>query len=350
MPSYFPFILREAGLYVSDTPKIQSPEPDKDTHVIFDHETRMRVHLGLNGIFSYFNCRAISADEMKDWRKHKVIKSTPLGARWDPYNPVYQEEEDAMLDGRGKVLQKTPDRTARFDLIERDHWEREMGLQSCYCEPMSVHEYEGLIAKNFSDVSAMVGSEDVVDARFLDVMDDELKRGVSTVESCLLDDELADAMEMESLEIKTSDGISAGSLPADATGDDLSYDSLEAMMNTAAATLSTLASNPKGFTADWLPKIWRISQEEAEFTLAREVGTVDRALQYQRYIDTVFDTDTLHVTGEAKSTRGLSMLRFRVCQSFSYPRSFHDGSQPGSVQGGSSQLLQRSWCVYYACV
>ena len=156
----------------------------------------------------------------------------------------------------------------------------------------------------------MVGSKDVVDARFLDVMDDELKRGVSTVESCLLDDELADAME--SLEIKTSDGISAGSLPADVTGDDLFYDSLEAMMNMAAATLSTLASNPKGFSADWLPKIWRISQVEAEFTLAREVGTGDRALRYKRFIDTVFYTDMLHVTGEAKSTRGLSMLRFRV--------------------------------------
>jgi len=121
-------------------------------------------------------------------------------------------------------------------------------------------------------------------------------------------------MEMESLEIKTSDGISAGSLPADVTGDDLFYDSLEAMMNTAAATFSTLASNPKGVSADRLSKIWRISQEEAEFTLARarEVGTGDRALRYKRYIDTVFYTDTLHVTGEAKSTRGLSMLRFRV--------------------------------------
>ena len=146
-------------------------------------------------------------------RKYKVVEATPLAPRWDPYNPVYQEEEDAMLDGRGEVLEKTPDRAARFDLIERDHWEQEMELQSCYCEPMSVHEYEGLIAKNFSDVSAMVGSEDVVDARFLDVMDDKLKHGVSTVESCLLEDELADAMEMESLEIKTSDGISAGVCP-----------------------------------------------------------------------------------------------------------------------------------------
>ena len=273
---------------------------------------RCKFHLGLIGIFSHFKCRSIAADEMENWRKHQVVEATPwMGRRWDPYNPVYQEEEEAMLDDRGEALQKTPDRNARFNLIEKDDWDQEVELQSCYCEPMSVHEYDDMIIKNFRDTSAMVGSKDVVDARFLDVMDDKLKRGVSTVESCLLEDELADAMEMESLEIKTSDGISAGSLPADVTGDDLFYDSLEAMMNTAAATFSTLASNPKGVSADRLSKIWRISQEEAEFTLARarEVGTGDRALRYKRYIDTVFYTDTLHVTGEAKSTRGLSMLR-----------------------------------------
>jgi hypothetical protein len=152
----------------------------------------------------------------------------------------------------------------------------------------------------------------VVDARFLDVMDDKLKHGVSTVESCLLEDELADAIDIESLEIKTSFGIAAGSLTADITGDNLFYDSLEAMINTAAATLSTLASNPKGVSADRMSKIWRISQEEAEFTLAREVGTGDRALRYKRYIGTVFYTDTLYVTGEAKSMRGFKYAQVSV--------------------------------------
>ncbi len=260
-----PFILRDAGLLVNDTPKIQSPEPDEDTHVIFDPETKMRIHLGLNGIFSYFNCRSIAADEMKNWRKYKVVESTPLGMRWDPYNPVYQEEEEAMLDGRGKILDKTPDRNDRFNLIEKDDWDQEMESQSCYCDSMSVHEYEGMIAKNFTDVSAMLGSDDVVDARFLDVMDDELKRGVSTIDSCLIEDELADAME--SLEMKTAYGIAAGSMSADVTGDDLFHDSLEASINAAAATFSTIASNPKGVSADQLSKIWRISQEEAELTL-----------------------------------------------------------------------------------
>jgi hypothetical protein len=55
------------------------------------------------------------------------------------------------------VLQKTPDRNARFNLIEKDDWDQEVELQSCYCELMSVHEYDDMIVKNFRDTSAMLG-------------------------------------------------------------------------------------------------------------------------------------------------------------------------------------------------
>ncbi|KAL7439594.1 hypothetical protein ACHAXM_007602 [Skeletonema potamos] len=127
-----PFILREAGLLVNDTPKIQSMKPDEDTHVIYDSESEMRIHLGLNGIFSYFKCRSIAEDEMRNWQQYKVVESTPMGQKWDPYNPVYREEEEAMVDGRGEVLQKTPDRIARFNLIEKDDWDQEAELQSSY--------------------------------------------------------------------------------------------------------------------------------------------------------------------------------------------------------------------------
>jgi hypothetical protein len=79
-----------------------------------------------------------------------------MGQKWDPYNPVYREEEEAMVDGRGEVLQKTSDRTARFNLIEKDDWDQEAELQSSYCEPMSVHEYDSMIASNFFVVKSIV--------------------------------------------------------------------------------------------------------------------------------------------------------------------------------------------------
>ena len=159
---------------------------------------------------------------------------------------------------------------------------------------------------------------------------------------------------MESLEIKTAYGIAAGSMSADVTGDDLFYDSLEASINAAAATFSTLASNPKGVSADQLSKIWRISQEEAELTLqqttqlgrfsadntlAREVGTSDRALRYKRFIDTVFYTDTLHVTGEAKSTR-----QFKYAQVYVSDKGFIHVHFMKSLNQASYMEALRSFC------
>ena len=88
-----PFILREAGLMVSDVPKIQSPNPTASTHSIYDARTELRIHLQLNGIFSYFKCRAMAPDELQRWNEFPVVHAAPNGREWDPYNEVYAEEE-----------------------------------------------------------------------------------------------------------------------------------------------------------------------------------------------------------------------------------------------------------------
>jgi hypothetical protein len=43
-----------AGLQVDETPKHQLASPTVDNHAIYDSETGMRIHLKLNGIFSFF--------------------------------------------------------------------------------------------------------------------------------------------------------------------------------------------------------------------------------------------------------------------------------------------------------
>ena len=63
-----PFLMREAGLVVNEVPKIQSPDPNEDTHSIYDPETELRIHLKLNGVFSYFDCRAMTKNEMRNWK------------------------------------------------------------------------------------------------------------------------------------------------------------------------------------------------------------------------------------------------------------------------------------------
>ena len=49
-----PFMMREAGITVHDTPKIQVSDPDDKDHSIFFPETKLRIPLSLWGVFSYF--------------------------------------------------------------------------------------------------------------------------------------------------------------------------------------------------------------------------------------------------------------------------------------------------------
>ena len=81
-----PFILREAGLYVDETPKFQlASNASIDNHCIHDPESNLRIHLQLNGIFSYFNTRPLTVDEQMHWEDYDVVFLTPDGAMWDPH-------------------------------------------------------------------------------------------------------------------------------------------------------------------------------------------------------------------------------------------------------------------------
>ena len=61
-----PFIMREAGLIVNDTPKFHVLEPSVEDHSIYFKDEKVRIPLSLNGIFSYFTIRTPSAEDMCD--------------------------------------------------------------------------------------------------------------------------------------------------------------------------------------------------------------------------------------------------------------------------------------------
>jgi hypothetical protein len=80
-----PFLLRLAGLQVDETPKHQLALPTVDNHSIYDSETGMRIHLKLNGIFSYFPTRALTLDEIENWDMFPIVFLTPDGDAWNPH-------------------------------------------------------------------------------------------------------------------------------------------------------------------------------------------------------------------------------------------------------------------------
>ena len=61
-----PFILREAGLQVSGVPKIHCDEPTIEDHSIYDDKTKLQIPLKLDGIFSYFQTRALTLNEIQN--------------------------------------------------------------------------------------------------------------------------------------------------------------------------------------------------------------------------------------------------------------------------------------------
>jgi hypothetical protein len=52
-----PFLLREAGLIVNETPKIQVVNPGISDHSIYFDGAKLQIPLALWGIFSYFPTR-----------------------------------------------------------------------------------------------------------------------------------------------------------------------------------------------------------------------------------------------------------------------------------------------------
>ena len=72
-----PFLVREASLFLDETPKFQSTDLTRDNHTIFDEETGMRIHLQLNGTFSYFPTRSLTLDEQLNWDDYPVVYLIP---------------------------------------------------------------------------------------------------------------------------------------------------------------------------------------------------------------------------------------------------------------------------------
>ena len=68
-----PMILREAGFSVNEEVTHSADAPTVDHHSIYDDGSKLRIHLQLKGIFSYFNTQKLTITEMEKWEDHKVI-------------------------------------------------------------------------------------------------------------------------------------------------------------------------------------------------------------------------------------------------------------------------------------
>ena len=61
-----PFILQEAGLKVNGEVKLHADSPRIDHHASYDDEPKLRIHLQMEGLFSYFPTRELSSEECEN--------------------------------------------------------------------------------------------------------------------------------------------------------------------------------------------------------------------------------------------------------------------------------------------
>ena len=131
-----PFLIREALLFLNKTPKFQSTELSLENHTIHDQVTGLRIHLQLNGTFSYFASRSLTLEDQESWENYPVIYLTPDSDQWDPHAAHFSDAEAAMLDYNREIV--TTNKPSR-DMFE------EVDISVVYAKPGTWDSFEQLV-------------------------------------------------------------------------------------------------------------------------------------------------------------------------------------------------------------
>ena len=320
-----PFIMREAGLVVKDTPKIHCQEATVEDHTVYCKEHDLRIPLSLDGIFSYFPTRALTIEEMEHPEELPYIFLSPDTPRWDPYDERFEEYESSFTDPRGDLAYPMP--REQDELIttgEVMHCD-EIGGAIAGVESerpnsqVTVDESESEAKQIQAVISSSAVAMDVMDRdsgeRARDSMqhliDDDIRTQVAET-SVVLDPHLFAAKISAAIaQSKFSEAIGATLVNDD--GCEL-WAAAEPSTQDAEVS-SSRVGKVRGVSPEILSKVFKISHEEAANTIkvttqynkqdadssvSRRFGTNDRDLRYRR-INTYFFTDTFYVTKKARS-------------------------------------------------
>ena len=301
-----PFIMREAGLQVRETPKSQIDIPTVDDHAIYDPATFMRIRLKLKGIFSCFDSRPLTVDEMNNWEEYPVVYLTPDGPTWDPTSVHYAQAEDDMVDGEGDIV--TGEIPTRQELLE------ESDVAALYVTPPKWSDVDEIVDRICASVDADLDADlcDVAE----NLQEDGIRANVSHVDVSL-DPDLFVASALDGVQ-RSKAAMAFGSTYEGGEECELFSSTTVAIAEGMATLEAVSAGKPQGVSAEHIAKVWRIphaeaqrtldvttqrNQQDADSSLARNFATNDRMLRYRR-IRSHFFTDTLFVTAKGKSTRG----------------------------------------------
>ena len=317
-----PFMMREAGIKVKDTPKIQEEDPTEDDHAITFIDTGFRIPLSLWGIFSYFPTSKPTHDMLQDPDNVYILTPTT----WNPHTDAYSRNEEAMLDWEGNVRQSSdrPKQIVIQDIEDDPNMSSALSIGA-----VETSHVETIFAASDDDDDAVQplpnDNESLYHAmrtrvqhgNFAMTVGATFTRNNDVYLETVSDDDASMSSSDESLDPNTEE--------IDLDAFDLEeWNSTEELDDFMVSTAST--SNPRGIDAQHLSKIWRISHEDAQRTLdtttqasihkdnptlSRNYGTNDRMLRY-RHIKEYFFMDTFFATKKG----GRSSRSNTCCQLF----------------------------------
>ena len=302
-----PFILREAGLTVNDTPKIHVQDPTVDDHSILFPIQEFRIPLQLWGVFSYFHTGKPSLEQVQECEHVHLM--TPEW-QWNPHDATYSSNEAAMLDWEGNMRIPQDRQQILLEHVDSDE-QLSAAMTIAGAEEALIDDIFDQIEPDLAEFDDSM-LERAATSRFCMSVGATVAHAGQLVD----DDEPEDA---------SADIRSEGLVDDDADDDDV---------------LSTIRTNPQDFDeiidsdmffasaaharprkvvdVNHLSKIWRIDVETAKRTLdttsqllqhrtthtTRNFGTNDRMLRYRR-IDQHFFMDTFFARKkDGKSSRG----------------------------------------------
>jgi hypothetical protein len=317
-----PFIMREAGIKVRDTPKIQIAEPTVEDHTISFQD--FRIPLSLWGIFSYFPTSAPTNKEIEECDDVYLI--TPNGV-WNPHSEAYSANEEGMLDWEGNMVERQHRKKILLSDIDDD---KAMASAATISKVESRAIDQAIQEQAFtssvagrSEASIIYDQDRLCELLSERAHDSHFMMSVGSTNAWPLPHLIPDDENSESTEGEHDESFDALQ-ELEELDEPFQVDvDLDDFMDVSA----THARVKRNVQAEHLSKIWRIDLETASKTLditsqncartkstnlTRNYATNDKMLRYKR-IKEFFFMDTFFATSKAgKSSRGNSCCQLFV--------------------------------------
>jgi hypothetical protein len=262
----------------------------------------------MNGIFSFFTTHNLIQEEMDHWETYPIVFLTLDGDSWDPSSNHYADQKAAMLNSNG-LIPSHEEHPSKCLFTEAD-------LGELYALPATWDQYDDQVNLILSDDDPFCGT--VLTGNEVALLN---RNGICAQLSSLhvAHKPVLFASSITECTHASHAAMDMGSTTIDDSGCELFLESASSQFESEFSTLVAVTAGwSQGVSAEHLAKVWMIPHDEAARTLLvtsqhlctyidssllRNIGTNDRAVRYC-HIKLCFYTNTLFVTGTAKSSRG----------------------------------------------